>query len=56
MNYVIVEKENNIVRVHGPFYLERAAQAYLNKLFARNPQNSYNISYLYPEDFPEKNL
>jgi len=55
VKYVIVEKVNNDVHVHGPFNLERSAQAYMKSLLARNPDSSYKITYLYPQNYPRKN-
>jgi hypothetical protein len=52
MIWVIVEKDNESVVVHGPFYSQYGASVYKTKLESFSPAPNYKIQYL----IPEKNL
>ena len=52
MIYVVIEKDNDNILLHGPFVTDYAAHVYKRKLESFAPTKNYEIQYL----VPEKNL
>lgn len=49
MQYVVVQRDNDDLIVHGPFHTEQTAQWYTRRLEYSYPDSRYEIHHITPE-------